>query len=353
MFAKFHHHQQQQYQQHHHHQLTLDHHHHQHQQHHHHQQQQHHQISEEEEESRSSSEALAGGGGGGSRSISISNKKLKTEPKSSELQQRSFNGEEGQGGGGSIEVAGKRPRGRPPGSKNKPKPPLIITRDTTTECAMRPLFLELPNGIDVIEAIARFTHKRNIGLTVLTASGSVTNVSLRQSSVNNSNTTSTPPPPPSNGSSSTVIFNGRFEILSISATFLPPSLPIRSSETVVSSTPLILPSSFMISLVGPQGQIIGGSVAGSLVTAGTVFIIAASFDNPSYHRLPIELDDVSPLQQQISSIPSSEDNHHHQDSSSNHQMVDNCGGMSMYHVSPSDLIWTPTPRLPQPQQQPF
>ncbi|PRQ30552.1 hypothetical protein RchiOBHm_Chr5g0025921 [Rosa chinensis] len=33
----------------------------------------------------------------------------------------------------------RRPRGRPPGSKNKPKPPVIITRDT--EPAMSPYIL--------------------------------------------------------------------------------------------------------------------------------------------------------------------------------------------------------------------
>ncbi|KAL5705879.1 hypothetical protein ACHQM5_024113 [Ranunculus cassubicifolius] len=298
MFAKLHHHHQ--YQPQHHHQLNLD-----------------PQISEEEEEEGSRSS------GGGARSIS---KRPKPDPDS---------GGGGGGGGeeGTIEVA-KRPRGRPPGSKNKPKPPLIITRDT--ECAMRPLFLELPGGVDVIEAIARFTHRRNIGLTVLTASGSVGNVSFRQSTMNATTN--------GGGGAAIVTFHGRFEILSISATFLPPSLPITSSTST--SSPTVLPSSFMISLVGSQGQIIGGSVAGSLVTAGTVFIVAASFDNPSYHRLPITEDD-----QDLPPNSTSEENHE-STTTSNNQLVESCN-MSMYHhvpvpVPPSDLIWTPTPRPPPP-----
>lgn len=77
-------------------------------------------------------------------------------------------------------------------------------------------------------------------------------------------------------------------------------------------------------------------MAGSLVTAGKVFIVAASFDNPSYHRLPVE-DDAPPNS-------TSEDNHD--------QLVESCG-MSMYHhvpppQPPADFIWTPTPRPPQP-----
>ncbi|KAF8370019.1 hypothetical protein HHK36_031950 [Tetracentron sinense] len=70
--------------------------------------------------------------------------------------------------GATIEVV-RRPRGRPPGSKNKPKPPLIITRDT--ECAMRPHVLEVPGGFDVIDVIARFASHRNMGLSVLSGSG--------------------------------------------------------------------------------------------------------------------------------------------------------------------------------------
>ncbi|KAK3030736.1 hypothetical protein RJ639_036540 [Escallonia herrerae] len=144
--------------------------------------------------------------------------------------------------GASIEVV-RRPRGRPPGSKNKPKPPVIITRDT--EPAMRP-------------------YKRNTGLCVLTGSGTVANVTLLQ---------------PSTTPGATVTFHGRFDILSISATIL-------SGVATSMTTPFA--NGFTISLAGPQGQIVGGTVVGPLMAAGTVYVIAASFNNPSYHRLPCE-----------------------------------------------------------------
>ncbi|KAF9687380.1 hypothetical protein SADUNF_Sadunf02G0087500 [Salix dunnii] len=160
--------------------------------------------------------------------------------------------------GATIEVV-RRPRGRPPGSKNKPKPPVIITREP--EPSMSPYILEVPGGNDVVEALSRFCRRKNMGICVLTGSGMVANVTLRQ---------------PSTTPGATVTFHGRFDILSISATFLP------------QTASYLVPNSLTISLAGPQGQIVGGIVAGGLVAAGTVFVVATSFNNPSYHRLPLE-----------------------------------------------------------------
>ncbi|XP_058097016.1 AT-hook motif nuclear-localized protein 28 [Magnolia sinica] len=227
--------------------------------------------------------------------------------------------------GASIEVV-RRPRGRPPGSKNKPKPPIFVTRDTT-ESAMFPHILEVPGGLDVIDAIARFARRRNAGLCVLTGTGTVANVTLRQPSTTTSAT-----------SSSTITFHGRFDILSISATFLPPS------SSSVFSQPF---NGFKISLAGAQGQIVGGSVVGSLLAAGTVVVVAASFSSPTFHRLPGE-DDMSTAEI-AAAVGASEASPHHQNP------VECSGGMSMYSCHlPSDVIWAPTPRLPQhPQQQPY
>ena len=46
---------------------------------------------------------------------------------------------------------------------------------------------------------------------------------------------------------------------------------------------------FVISIpAGPGGQILGGIVEGPLIASGTVYIVAALFNNPSYHRLTME-----------------------------------------------------------------
>ncbi|KAJ4870521.1 AT-hook motif nuclear-localized protein 17 [Raphanus sativus] len=89
-------------------------------------------------------------------------------------------------------VPRQRPRGRPQGSKNKPKPPVYLT----LEPPMSPYILQVPSGNDVVASIDRFCRERG-------------------------------------------------------------------------------------------GQIVGGFVSGPLISAGPVYVVAASLNNPSYHRLPV------------------------------------------------------------------
>ncbi|XP_020233231.1 AT-hook motif nuclear-localized protein 17 [Cajanus cajan] len=97
----------------------------------------------------------------------------------------------------------RHPRGRPPGSKNNPKPPLVITREP--EPTMTPFILEIPGGSDMVEALARFSRRKNTGLCVLSSSRIVTNITLCQPSVT---------------LGATVTFHDRFDVLSLSAMLL-------------------------------------------------------------------------------------------------------------------------------------
>lgn len=168
------------------------------------------------------------------------------------------------GGGGSLEISeptssggGRRPRGRPPGSKNKPKPPIVITKESPN--ALRSHVLEISSGNDISECIATFAQRRHRGVSVLSGSGVVTNVTLRQ--------------PAAPGGVLTL--QGRFEILSLSGAFLPaPSPPGATGLTVY--------------LAGGQGQVVGGTVMGQLMASGPVMVIAATFTNATYERLPLE-----------------------------------------------------------------
>ncbi|KAJ6735661.1 AT-HOOK MOTIF NUCLEAR-LOCALIZED PROTEIN 17-RELATED [Salix viminalis] len=227
--------------------------------------------------------------------------------------------------GATIEVV-RRPRGRPPGSKNKPKPPVVITRES--EPAMSPYILEVPGGNDVVEALSRFCRRKNMGICVLTGTGSVANVTLRQ---------------PSTTPGTTITFHGRFDILSISATFLP------------QTTSYPVPDSLTISLAGPQGQIVGGIVARGLVAAGTVFVVAASFNNPSYHCLRVEEEGRNSgsggsgegRSQAVSGAGGGESGH--AASGDGGGGGESCG-MAMYssHLPTNDVIWAPTARQPPP-----
>ncbi|KAK9292557.1 hypothetical protein L1049_020531 [Liquidambar formosana] len=159
---------------------------------------------------------------------------------------------------GAIEVAtGRRPRGRPPGSKNKPKPPIFVTRDSPN--ALRSHVMEVANGADIAESLAQFARRRQRGVCVISGSGNVTNVTLRQPSA----------------PGSVMALHGRFEILSLTGAFLPGPAPPGSTGLT-------------IYLAGGQGQVVGGSVVGSLVAAGPVMVIAATFSNATYERLPLE-----------------------------------------------------------------
>ncbi|XP_016506652.2 AT-hook motif nuclear-localized protein 20 [Nicotiana tabacum] len=159
---------------------------------------------------------------------------------------------------GAVEGATRRPRGRPAGSKNKPKPPIFVTRDSPN--ALRSHVMEVANGADVAESIAQFARKRQRGVCVLSATGTVTNVTLRQ---------------PSAPGSAVMALHGRFEILSLTGAFLPGPAPPGSTGLT-------------IYLAGGQGQVVGGSVVGPLVASGPVMVIASTFSNATYERLPLE-----------------------------------------------------------------
>lgn len=183
----------------------------------------------------------------------------------------------GNGGGGGSEEGkegeiSRRPRGRPAGSKNKPKPPIIITRDSAN--ALRTHVMEVADGCDVMEGIATFARRRQRGVCIMSGSGTVTNVTLRQ--------------PASPGA--VVTLHGRFEILSLSGSFLPPPAPPAATGLT-------------IYLAGGQGQVVGGGVVGPLLAAGPVVIMAASFSNAAYERLPLE-DEESTLPLQGGSLGS-------------------------------------------------
>ncbi|KAJ8447359.1 hypothetical protein Cgig2_013136 [Carnegiea gigantea] len=163
-------------------------------------------------------------------------------------------------GGEGGEQIQRRPRGRPAGSKNKPKPPIIITRDSAN--ALRSHVMEVADGCDVVDSMAHFARRRQRGVCVLSGTGAVANVTLRQ-----------PGAPPG----TVVTLLGRFEILSLSGSILPPPAPP-------------VASGLSIYLAGGQGQVVGGGVVGPLLASGPVVIMAASFGNAAYERLPLEAD---------------------------------------------------------------
>ncbi|RZC67450.1 hypothetical protein C5167_011136 [Papaver somniferum] len=173
------------------------------------------------------------------------------------------------GGGGGGTTSSRRPRGRPAGSKNKPKPPIFVTRDSPN--ALGSHVLEVSSGADIVECVTNYARRRGRGVCILSGGGTVVNVTLRQ-----------PAATPTGG---VVTLHGRFEILSLSGTVLPPPAPPGAGGLT-------------IFLSGGQGQIMGGSVAGPLLASGPVVLMAASFANAVFERLPLEVED-SPAAVQV------------------------------------------------------
>ncbi|BAT08508.1 AT-hook motif nuclear-localized protein 17 [Oryza sativa Japonica Group] len=262
----------------------------------------------------------------------------------------------GGGDGASIEVAKKR-RGRPPGSKNKPKPPVVITREAEPAAAMRPHVIEIPGGRDVAEALARFSSRRNLGICVLAGTGAVANVSLRH-----------PSPGVPGSAPAAIVFHGRYEILSLSATFLPPAMSSVAPQAAVAAAGL------SISLAGPHGQIVGGAVAGPLYAATTVVVVAAAFTNPTFHRLPADDDASVSVSVSLSGSGDADEHRGHQHKPepqeprqlrrppphlsaaaavSAAQPVEPCGApMYACHPQPQEVMWPPPARTPHPPPPP-
>jgi hypothetical protein len=265
----------------------------------------------------------------------------------------------GGGDGSSIELSKKR-RGRPPGSKNKPKPPVVITREMEPVAAMRPHVIEIPGGRDVAEALSRFASRRGLGICVLAGTGAVANVSLRH-----------PCPTAPGAAPGVVVFQGRFEILSISATFLAPAIAAVAPQAAAAA------SGLSISLAGPHGQIVGGAVVGPLYAATSVVVVAAAFTNPTFHRLPADDDPSVSVSVSLSGSADAADEHrghqhqpepqgqqHHLRRQPPHlaaaaatsaaQPVEP-SGVPIYacHSQPQEVMWPPAARAPhQPPPPP-
>lgn len=146
----------------------------------------------------------------------------------------------------------KRGRGRPPGSGRKQQlEALGRWLAGTAGVGFTPHIITIAAGEDVAMKIMSFSQQGPRAICILSANGAVSNATLRQ--------------PASSGGS--VTYEGRFEILSLSGSFLP-----QESNGICSRT-----GGLSVSLAGPDGRVVGGGVAGLLMAAGPVQVVVGSF----------------------------------------------------------------------------
>ncbi|KAK4486525.1 hypothetical protein RD792_009208 [Penstemon davidsonii] len=204
------------------------------------------------------SDGSPSGGGGGGFSIEPARKKrgrprkyspdnsigLGLSPVPSASQNLSIVVHNDSGGGGTplSDTPGKRHRGRPPGSVKKQLDALGLPGVGFT-----PHVLIINIGEDIASKILAFSQEGPRSICILSANGSISNVTLRQPAM----------------SGGTVTYEGRFEIISMSGSF-----QLSESNGNQSRT-----GSLGVSLAGSDGSVIGGGVAGILKAASTVQVL--------------------------------------------------------------------------------
>ncbi|XP_030527044.1 AT-hook motif nuclear-localized protein 10-like [Rhodamnia argentea] len=139
-------------------------------------------------------------------------------------------------------------RGRPPGSSNKKR---RVGAPGSGGMGFTPHVITVKAGEDVSSKIMSFSQNGPRAVCVLSANGAISNVTLRQ-------------PATSGG---TVTYEGRFEILSLSGSFLLSDNGGHRSRT----------GGLSVSLSGPDGRVLGGGVAGLLTAASPVQVVVGSF----------------------------------------------------------------------------
>ncbi|CAF2234077.1 hypothetical protein YC2023_095039 [Brassica napus] len=167
-------------------------------------------------------------------------------------------GAEGGGGGGggdsggggnanSSDLPAKRNRGRPPGSGKKQ----LDALGGTGGVGFTPHVIEVKTGEDIAMKVVAFTQQGPRAICILSATGAVSTVMLRQA----------------NNPNGAVKFEGPYEIISMSGSFL----NTESNGTVTKT------GSLSVSLARPDGQVVGGCVAGMLVAGSQVQVVVGSF----------------------------------------------------------------------------
>ncbi|XP_058073392.1 AT-hook motif nuclear-localized protein 10-like isoform X2 [Magnolia sinica] len=148
----------------------------------------------------------------------------------------------------------KKARGRPPGSGSKKQ----MVAFGSAGVGFTPHVITVKAGEDVSSKIMSFSQHGPRAICILSANGAISNVTLRQAAT----------------SGGTVTYEGRFEILSLSGSFLLSESGGQRSRT----------GGLSVSLAGPDGRVLGGGVAGLLTAASPVQVVVGSFIADTGHK---------------------------------------------------------------------
>ncbi|KAA8515944.1 hypothetical protein F0562_019123 [Nyssa sinensis] len=153
--------------------------------------------------------------------------------------------------------AGKRGRGRPVGSENKQRHKVGWDNlGDSVACSaganFMPHMITVNAGEDVTMKIISFSQQGPRAICIISAVGSISNVTLRQ--------------PDSSGG--TLTYEGRFDILQLSGSFTP---------TDIGGSQFSRTGGMSITLASPDGRVVGGTLGGLLIAASPVQVVVGSF----------------------------------------------------------------------------
>ncbi|RDX95769.1 AT-hook motif nuclear-localized protein 5, partial [Mucuna pruriens] len=154
---------------------------------------------------------------------------------------------------GSASPSEKRPRGRPPGSGRKQQlASLGEWMNNSAGLAFSPHVITIGSGeVDIVAKLLSFSQQRPRAVCILTGTGTVSSVTLRQPA----------------STSVSVTYEGRFQILCLSGSYL---------VAEEGGPPRNRTGGMSVSLSSPDGHIIGGGVA-RLIAASPVQVVVCSF----------------------------------------------------------------------------
>lgn len=167
-------------------------------------------------------------------------------------------------------------RGRPSGPSSRK---LQLAALGSLGTGFTPHVITVKAGEDVSAKIMSFSQNGPRAICILSANGAISHVTLRQAAT----------------SGGTVTYEGRFEILSLSGSFLLSESGGQRSRT----------GGLSVSLAYPDGRVLGGGVAGLLTAASPVQIVVGSFiiEKKREQKQTIHMPHTMPAALDASSLP--------------------------------------------------
>ncbi|KAL5076360.1 hypothetical protein RYX36_015344 [Vicia faba] len=156
----------------------------------------------------------------------------------------------------------KKRKGRPQGSRNKPKSRIII--EENTEALAEVVTIKICVGEDIVETLVNYAIRRQVDIVVSRGFGLVCNVTLLDP-------VSCVPLLP---------IEGPLHMTSLFGTYVNPNCECVPSQ-FIANPPC---SSFTIYFSGINGHVFGGVVGGKVIAAGIIFINATLVKKTTFHR---------------------------------------------------------------------